>query len=67
MPGTREHNAVSITSMPSVPGVEPKLLQNWLNFNSRPESLLTVVEMKENIESGHPVPVQYRLAEKSRI
>ena len=35
---------------------EPKLLQIYLNFNSRSESLLTVVEIKEDMESGHPVP-----------
>ena len=53
MPGTREHNAVSITSVLSVTGVEPKLLQIQLNFNSVSESL--VVEIKENMEPGHPV------------
>ena len=56
MPGTREHNVVSITSVLSVTDVEPKLLQIYLNFNSWTESLSTVAEIKENMESGHPVP-----------
>ena len=70
MPGTREHNVVSITSVISVTDVEPKLLQIYLNFNSRSESLLTVVEIKENMESGHPVPfntVWYKKVEFSLV